>query len=704
MAWCRNKPTKYPPKGKHVKTGASKNRKYSPSKMEAAVHMVESGSMSKKKAALTFGVPRAILIDKLSGRYKLGSTPGRSTVLTKAEEQNLVDYCKLMTSVGYPLKKDELLHEVKKVLDHDKRPTPFNNNLHGKDWFYGFKKRHPEISQRTAMTLGHQRAGINESMINGWFDSLQSFLHQEVTDWRNMVNDPRRCFSADESGFPLCVNTGKVLAEKGARHVYQVTSSTKQQLTVMVCFNAFGDYIPPLIIFPGECFRDCGIQGFPEAIYGQTSNGWMDSELFVEFLKHFNTFVIEKCIQKPVILYVDGHSTHMSLEAATYCHDNDIVLYCLFPNATHVLQPCDVGFFGPMKSAWKKEVKEWHLANMGQAFTKRYFPAVFKKAWLRVAKLENAIHGFQRCGLFPLCPNNVDLTKLNPSKLHEQRKTELSDSVETEAAPVTPSTTATFNLPAGSSLSVSPTPVSVAVTLASPEKESAPVTPDLPVTEEAPHVTPTEVVTSPVVSYLPASSASPPCQLTSSANVSFSTAAPAPTSGAPVTVVAPYASLEVPGPSGACTSRQGLNFVNDKESYVSPSFALLAVPEIAAKKKANNIRQKLPKALSGYVALNMLKEREIKKRTEEEAKKRRKEEREAKKKQRDEEKQRKKQEREEQKRLKKKRDLNKNKKSKKRKLDESSSDSDGDVPRYAETDDDYDEMSMCPGCLTNDGD
>ena len=205
-------------------------------------------------------------------------------------------------------------------------------------------KRHPEISHRTAMTLGHQRAMINKSMIDGWFGCLKTYLQREIPDWENMVKDPRRCFNADESGFPLCINTGKVLAEKGARHVYQVASSTKQQLTVMVCFNAFGQYIPPLIVFPGERLRDSGINDFPEAIYGQTPSGWMDSELFVEFLKHVNAFVAEQSIQKPIILYVDGHSTHLSLEAAEYCNSNDIVLYCLFPNATHVLQPCDVEF------------------------------------------------------------------------------------------------------------------------------------------------------------------------------------------------------------------------------------------------------------------------------------------------------------------------------------------------------------------------
>ena len=171
---------------------------------------------------------------------------------------------------------------------------------------------HPELAERTAMALGHQQSPITQSMIDTWFLGLQSYLKKEVPGWEEMLKDPRRSFNADESGFPLCVNTGKVLAEKGARHVYQVTLSTKQQITVMVCFNAMGQYVPPLIVFPCERFRDSGIHEFPEANYGQTVNGWMDSELFVEFLKHLDAYIKEHSIPKPVILYVDGHSTHVS--------------------------------------------------------------------------------------------------------------------------------------------------------------------------------------------------------------------------------------------------------------------------------------------------------------------------------------------------------------------------------------------------------
>lgn len=254
-------------------------------------------------------------------------------------------------------------------------------------------------------------------MVSGWFKTLKEHLASEVSGWEEMVKDPRRVFNADESGFPLCSTTGRVIAPTGAKHVYQVVCNNKQQITVMACMNANGDYMPPLIIYPGQRLRDTGMEGFPEAIYGVSNKGWMDSDLFLQFLQHFIAFVTEKCITLPVLLFIDGYSTHISLEASKLCADNNIVLYCLLPNATHVLQACDIGLFGPMKAAWNKELKNWTMDNIGQIVNKSVFPSLFKRAWENVATVSNAAHGFTRSGLFPLCPENIDKTKLGPSKV-----------------------------------------------------------------------------------------------------------------------------------------------------------------------------------------------------------------------------------------------------------------------------------------------
>ena len=132
-------------------------------------------------------------------------------------------------------------------------------------------------------------------------------------------------------------------------------------------------------------------------------------------LTNFNSWVITiKKSPKPVILFICGHSTHMSMDAAEYCSATDIVLYCLLPHATHILQAAVIGIFSSLKSCWSVKVRVWQLGNLGQVPTKKFFPAVFKKAWQLLATLQNAVKAFKQSGLFPLNINNIDQSKLSP--------------------------------------------------------------------------------------------------------------------------------------------------------------------------------------------------------------------------------------------------------------------------------------------------
>ena len=51
----------------------------------------------------------------------------------------------------------------------------------------------------------------------------------------------------------------------------------------------------------------------------------------------------------------------MTLELSTFCEENSIILYALPPSTTHIMQPADVSVFKPLKTEWKKTVKEWQL-------------------------------------------------------------------------------------------------------------------------------------------------------------------------------------------------------------------------------------------------------------------------------------------------------------------------------------------------------
>ena len=119
----------------------------------------------------------------------------------------------------------------------------------------------------------------------------------------------------------------------------------------------------------------------------------------------------------------DDAPTHIDLEAVKLCVENDIRFVLLPPNATHLLQPCDVSVFGPLKPQWRKTLGEWKKTHRG-VLPKAEFPRTLKAALDACGSRmpANVVAGFKACGIFPFDPQAV--LKRIP---HRQEEDEDSD-------------------------------------------------------------------------------------------------------------------------------------------------------------------------------------------------------------------------------------------------------------------------------------
>ena len=122
-------------------------------------------------------------------------------------------------------------------------------------------------------------------------------------------------------------------------------------------------------------------------------------------------------LQTAVCLLVDGHSSHISLEASQFCKSNGILLYCLPPHSSHITQPLDVGFFSPLKQSWKNAVAEFNLEHPGSSVDKSTFAGVFKHAYLSSIKSKTIVHAFKASGIYPPNRYAIDECKLQPAKV-----------------------------------------------------------------------------------------------------------------------------------------------------------------------------------------------------------------------------------------------------------------------------------------------
>ena len=142
-----------------------------------------------------------------------------------------------------------------------------------------------------------------------------------------------------------------------------------------------------------------------------TENGWMTSKLFYEFIANpFIEWLDANNIARPIILFVDGHKTHMTLQTSVLCEDNGIILYLLPPNTTHILQPADVGPFRPMKHFWREEVVAFQRNNPGVLLQREDVAPLLERVLHKVAE-SSIVNGFRKTGLHPFNVEAVDYSR-----------------------------------------------------------------------------------------------------------------------------------------------------------------------------------------------------------------------------------------------------------------------------------------------------
>lgn len=111
----------------------------------------------------------------------------------------------------------------------------------------------------------------------------------------------------------------------------------------------------------------------------------MQCKQFLEYFSNaFIKFLDEKHIARPVVVFMDGHSSHVSLHLSHLCRPNGIILICLPPNTMHIMQPLDVAYFFPLKQAWKRLIRKWRFDHNGEnIYKKRYsYSPKFANFWI----------------------------------------------------------------------------------------------------------------------------------------------------------------------------------------------------------------------------------------------------------------------------------------------------------------------------------
>jgi DDE superfamily endonuclease len=215
----------------------------------------------------------------------------------------------------------------------------------------------------------------------------------------------------DETGFNIVSRLAKVIATKGARQVHKVAQgNSHEHISVCATISAGGHYIPPLIIYKGVRASEGLLDGSPAGTKAAfTESGYMQQNVFRMYMEHFVAAIPPR---RPAMLMLDGHGSHIDLSSINYCRENNIVLYALSPNTTHILQSTEIPFRN-LKHQYDKAVSRYNHANNGALVTKQTFARVFGEAWITTYKPLAITQSFKATGIHPI---SLILSGLPPHK------------------------------------------------------------------------------------------------------------------------------------------------------------------------------------------------------------------------------------------------------------------------------------------------
>ncbi|XP_030765750.1 uncharacterized protein LOC115889810 [Sitophilus oryzae] len=215
--------------------------------------------------------------------------------------------------------------------------------------------------------------------------------------------DVDRIYNMVESSLSTVQRPPKIFAKTRKKQVGSITSAERgQHITCVCCMNGIENFVPPALIFLRKNRKEELLDALPPGSFGLfNETGWMTADTFVLWLKHFQNFV-KASLESKVLLPLDGHSNHKSLNALTFAKNNGIIMLCFPAHCTHRMQPLDVCFYGPLKTFYNQECAIWLKNHPGRVITQNQIGELFTSAYGKAATIKN---GFLKTGIRPFNTN-----------------------------------------------------------------------------------------------------------------------------------------------------------------------------------------------------------------------------------------------------------------------------------------------------------
>lgn len=276
----------------------------------------------------------------------------------------------------------------------------------GQLWVRNFINRHDTLKSKYNRKYDYQRAQCEDpELIRAWFQRVRNTIAEY-----GIHNDD--IYNFDETGFQMgIISTAKVVTGSNRAGRPRTTQpGNREWVTVIETICARGHTIPPLIIFEAvmhqAAWYENGLLPYDWSI-AVSENGWTNSQIGLTWLKTvFDKHTKDRSIGRYRLLILDGHGSRVTPEFDQYCLEHSIIVLCMPPHSSHLLQPLDVGCFSVLKRSYGKRIETLMSLGVNQ-IDKQEFLTTYQQARIEALHQNNIRSSFIATGLVPYDPDRV---------------------------------------------------------------------------------------------------------------------------------------------------------------------------------------------------------------------------------------------------------------------------------------------------------
>lgn len=364
-------------------------------------YLDQNKKTSIRQVAREHGVRWETLRDRIKGAKPKAEVATAQQRLSPIEEAAIQRHIMKLEVWGWP----PMVHQVQKMAIEllKAQGEDLTTNPLGINWHRGFLNRHLDLKSRIVPPLNKDRVIAEDpEQIARYFE-----LYRTKKAEYNIHDDD--VYNMDEKGVIMGILAKvRVICSRKTKKPKITQQGSREWVSLIECISSSGQVLSPFVIFKAKVLYKDWVKALPNGHICASEKGWTDDELCVEWFQRVfepETSKVKKGEYR--MLLFDGHGSHVTPEVVRFCEEKKVILLCLPAHSTHILQPCDVGVFGPLAQSYRRYLTDKTRWGAGYSIDKIKFLEILQLARADAFNHQNIMSSWRKCGLFPFDPEVV---------------------------------------------------------------------------------------------------------------------------------------------------------------------------------------------------------------------------------------------------------------------------------------------------------